>query len=208
MQQRYYDPVIGRFYSNDPEGFSTDNPMMFNRYAYANNNPYKFTDPDGGNPKLLADFALNLAINYVTTGNIGVTSAARDTLEGAFNPIKTLEKANKLGGIIYKRISPTGEEYIGRAKSWARYTARQNEHKSEDGVDYRFSVLDDTGKMGRDLQFAEESHRLVRQSELASEGKTLQNKIPAMNRGKFINHGKGVFRKEGSRIKTKLKDGS
>ncbi|WP_348731341.1 RHS repeat-associated core domain-containing protein [Rheinheimera texasensis] len=50
MQQRYYDPVIGRFYSNDPVGFSAGNPMMFNRYAYANNNPYKFTDPDGRNP--------------------------------------------------------------------------------------------------------------------------------------------------------------
>ncbi len=47
MQQRYYDPVIGRFYSNDPVGFTADNPMMFNRYAYANNNPYRFTDPDG-----------------------------------------------------------------------------------------------------------------------------------------------------------------
>ncbi len=47
MQQRYYDPAIGRFYSNDPVGFSTANLMMFNRYAYANNNPYKFVDPDG-----------------------------------------------------------------------------------------------------------------------------------------------------------------
>lgn len=47
MQQRYYDPVIGRFYSNDPVGFNTDNLMMFNRYAYANNNPYKYVDPDG-----------------------------------------------------------------------------------------------------------------------------------------------------------------
>lgn len=47
MQQRYYDPIIGRFYSNDPVGFKTSNPMMFNRYAYANNNPYKYVDPDG-----------------------------------------------------------------------------------------------------------------------------------------------------------------
>ncbi|WP_348731307.1 RHS repeat-associated core domain-containing protein [Rheinheimera texasensis] len=47
MQARYYDPVIGRFYSNDPAGFKASNPMMFNRYAYANNNPYKYTDPDG-----------------------------------------------------------------------------------------------------------------------------------------------------------------
>lgn len=40
MQARYYDPVIGRFYSNDPQGFT--NVHNFNRYAYANNNPYKY----------------------------------------------------------------------------------------------------------------------------------------------------------------------
>jgi len=50
MQQRYYDPLIGRFYSNDPVGFTASNPMMFNRYAYANNNPYKYIDPDGKLP--------------------------------------------------------------------------------------------------------------------------------------------------------------
>ena len=48
MQARYYDPVIGRFYSNDPQGFR--DVFSFNRYAYANNNPYKYTDPDGEDP--------------------------------------------------------------------------------------------------------------------------------------------------------------
>ena len=47
MKARYYDPQIGRFYSNDPVGFTVSNPMMFNRYAYANNNPYSYVDPDG-----------------------------------------------------------------------------------------------------------------------------------------------------------------
>ena len=47
MQQRHYDPVIGRFMSNDPVGFTASNTMMFNRYAYANNNPYTYIDPDG-----------------------------------------------------------------------------------------------------------------------------------------------------------------
>ena len=47
MKARYYDPMIGRFYSNDPIGFDTSHPMMFNRYAYANNNPYRFSDPTG-----------------------------------------------------------------------------------------------------------------------------------------------------------------
>ena len=45
MQARYYDPVIGRFYSNDPIGYR--DVHSFNRYAYANNNPYRFTDPTG-----------------------------------------------------------------------------------------------------------------------------------------------------------------
>ena len=48
MQARYYDPVIGRFYSNDPVGPNRTNPIMsFNRYIYVNNNPYKYTDPTG-----------------------------------------------------------------------------------------------------------------------------------------------------------------
>ncbi|MCL1145356.1 hypothetical protein L2747_04905 [Shewanella marinintestina] len=45
MQARYYDPLIGRFYSNDPLSFR--DVHSFNRYAYANNNPYKYTDPTG-----------------------------------------------------------------------------------------------------------------------------------------------------------------
>jgi RHS repeat-associated protein len=46
MQARYYDPVIGRFYSNDPIGF-TGEVDTFNRYSYVANNPYKYTDPTG-----------------------------------------------------------------------------------------------------------------------------------------------------------------
>ncbi|MDU0353646.1 RHS repeat-associated core domain-containing protein [Paraglaciecola aquimarina] len=45
MQARYYDPVIGRFYSNDPVGVR--DVHSFNRYAYANNNPYRYIDPFG-----------------------------------------------------------------------------------------------------------------------------------------------------------------
>jgi uncharacterized protein RhaS with RHS repeats len=45
MQARYYDPMIGRFYSNDPIGIR--DVHSFNRYAYAANNPYKYVDPDG-----------------------------------------------------------------------------------------------------------------------------------------------------------------
>ena len=44
MQKRYYDTLSQRFVSPDPIGSSQDS---FNRYWYANNNPYTFIDPDG-----------------------------------------------------------------------------------------------------------------------------------------------------------------
>jgi RHS repeat-associated protein len=47
MQQRYYDPTIGRFLSVDPIAVDTKLAGNFGRYDYANNNPYKFIDPDG-----------------------------------------------------------------------------------------------------------------------------------------------------------------
>jgi murein DD-endopeptidase MepM/ murein hydrolase activator NlpD len=46
MQQRYYDPAIGRFLSVDPVT-ATSAGGNFNRYWYGNDNPYKFVDPDG-----------------------------------------------------------------------------------------------------------------------------------------------------------------
>ena len=46
---RYYDPEIGRFTGIDPVGFQEENPHSFNRFAYGNNNPIKYKDPDGNN---------------------------------------------------------------------------------------------------------------------------------------------------------------
>ena len=47
MQQRYYDPVAGRFLSVDPVTTDAKTGGHFNRYQYGENNPYKFKDPDG-----------------------------------------------------------------------------------------------------------------------------------------------------------------
>lgn len=44
---RHYDPMVGRFMGVDPAGVVPENQFSFNRYAYANNNPYAFVDPDG-----------------------------------------------------------------------------------------------------------------------------------------------------------------
>lgn len=66
---RYYDPLLGRFLSMDPVEFDEGNLHSFNRYAYANNNPYRYVDPSGKIAETVWD-AANLTW--------GVTSFARN----------------------------------------------------------------------------------------------------------------------------------
>ena len=42
MGDRQYDPAVGRFLSIDPVDASTEDMFSVNRYAYANNNPYRY----------------------------------------------------------------------------------------------------------------------------------------------------------------------
>ena len=76
MQQRYYDPQIGRFLSMDPVTADANTGGNFNRYWYANNNPYKFTDPDGREVKFAggspSDFLRNVArgIRYLNANGL------------------------------------------------------------------------------------------------------------------------------------------
>jgi RHS repeat-associated protein len=47
MHARYYSALQGRFLSPDPVLGSPQDPQSWNRYAYAHNNPLRYTDPDG-----------------------------------------------------------------------------------------------------------------------------------------------------------------
>ena len=75
MQARFYDPQVGRFLSTDPRHFDGASPFTFNRYAYANNNPYRYTDPNG--EVAVAGFVLGVGLEItrqVLTGEISNTS--------------------------------------------------------------------------------------------------------------------------------------
>ena len=86
MQARYYDPVIGRFYSNDPIGFRDIH--SFNRYAYANNNPYKYIDPDGRSAKL-ARSAFNV-VRDASRNGWDFKRAGKDEIAGFVDNAMTL----------------------------------------------------------------------------------------------------------------------
>jgi RHS repeat-associated protein len=69
---RWFDPQVARFMGFDPADVDEENPHSFNRYAYGNNNPYKYLDPDG---RAVADiFPANAPI--VTIANTFAALAA------------------------------------------------------------------------------------------------------------------------------------
>ncbi|MFN9738200.1 MAG: RHS repeat domain-containing protein, partial [Pseudomonadota bacterium] len=53
MEARHYDPISMRFLSPDPVYVDFGTGANFNRYAYANNSPYRYVDPDGRLPILV-----------------------------------------------------------------------------------------------------------------------------------------------------------
>ena len=86
MQQRYYDPLAGRFLSVDPVTTDWDSGESFNRYVYAQNNPYRYTDPDGRNPALVFRGAQALVALYravTTTATAGAVAGGAKILAEA-----------------------------------------------------------------------------------------------------------------------------
>ncbi len=125
MQARYYDPVIGRFYSNDPVDalghMQRGNSIThgFNRYAYANNNPYKYTDPDGKFVVLAplvppAIAALGKALGFV--GTAAVAGYAGSEALNAYNESAAPDLPSDL-------VGDQGDSRAGPNKSGNRHTS-------------------------------------------------------------------------------------
>ena len=75
MQQRYYDPVAGRFLSVDPVVTDGNSGSGFNRYAYGNNSPFRYVDPDGRSP-LSCDGLVNCSMLAVSETSNAVDKLA------------------------------------------------------------------------------------------------------------------------------------
>lgn len=102
MQGRWYHQEIGRFLAIDPVRFVENNPISFNRYAYANNNPYTFIDPDGRTPEHM--MITNYSVYQEIRGaELGVDPLTR---EGALHiaDVDQKEAAFELLGIAVAKV--------------------------------------------------------------------------------------------------------
>lgn len=74
---RYYAPGLGRFMGIDPAEVNPEDVHSFNRYAYANNNPYRHVDPDGRTPVDAAFLVYDIgALAFAIFRGEGVREAA------------------------------------------------------------------------------------------------------------------------------------
>lgn len=86
MQQRYYDPVAGRFLSVDPIITDANTGNGFGRYTYVGNSPYGKVDPDGREAlsfEAVLGFGIGVAIGYNrSTSELAVTVNAGAGVSG------------------------------------------------------------------------------------------------------------------------------
>lgn len=84
IRARWYDPVLGRFLSRDPQNPDPSFPDTYNPYNYVNNNPIGASDPSGEFVVQAAFTAAGAAVGVLTTyagdvaGNIAAGKAGAD----------------------------------------------------------------------------------------------------------------------------------
>lgn len=107
MGARYYDPALGRFMGIDPAPVDVSNVHSSNRYAYANNNPYRYVDPTGEIPldtlwdagNVVYDLG-KITVGWTTGNQAWVVSGGKDLLLDA--------------GAMALPYVPAGTQKIGR----------------------------------------------------------------------------------------------
>jgi RHS repeat-associated protein len=119
---RYYDPLIGRFMGIDAAGVKDDNIHSFNRYSFANNNPYRFTDPDGNSPIDVLFLAYDVAkLGVAIYSGVGVGAAVVDvglSVVGVVSPFPGTGQVLKTLRTVDHAVDAarTGERGLAAAK--------------------------------------------------------------------------------------------
>ena len=92
LQSRYYSPKIGRFVCADSQLNVENNLLGCNLFAYCNNNPMQYSDPDGHLPFLLITAAIGALVGAVV-GGVVAAKKGKNIWKGAL-------KGAGIGGLV------------------------------------------------------------------------------------------------------------
>jgi RHS repeat-associated protein len=143
---RYYDPALGRFLSDDPVRFTESNPMSFNRYAYANNNPYKYVDPDG---RAAAFPLLVMAVGTIVATNNAQAPTSTEDMHPNMD-VQTIDTVSIIGGVgALTKIGFTGFTKLAEKSAGEKFFEGATLHprvlsQFEKGDNHAFPELVDT----------------------------------------------------------------
>ena len=140
MGARYYDPILGRFLAIDPDDVDPNNIHSFNRYAYANNNPYRFVDPDGRSPVDVVFLVFDIGkLGIALYTGVGVGTALADvgaSVVGVASPVPFMGQAVKA-----VRAADKGIDAIRTAEKVAEKVAEVVEKVHRNKADDRLATL-------------------------------------------------------------------
>ena len=111
MQQRYYDPEAGRFLSTDPVQADGEGGS-FNRYEYANDNPYRYTDPNG----MAASCSTGTHIGGAACGSLNLSTTIVDNSYrrgGQAHPVH-MSTPQRVAGAIFTMVGGTAANELKR----------------------------------------------------------------------------------------------
>ncbi|MDH5570970.1 MAG: peptidoglycan DD-metalloendopeptidase family protein [Gammaproteobacteria bacterium] len=147
MGARYYDPVIGRFMGMDPVGIDASNPVTMNRYSYANNNPYRYFDPDGRetNPvsgtNYITDAQLRTNASNLNVGKQGFTRTSNNWNKGFHNGVDiAASKGTPLVAPISGKVSTVDEENNPKGGNVIYITDKRGSTKVKIGMAHLGSI--------------------------------------------------------------------
>jgi RHS repeat-associated protein len=116
---RYYSSTLGRFTSIDPMGVKFTrliDPQQLNRYAYARNNPLKYSDPDGCDLKLApglkkgdADRLMKAAIKIYRkeSGRAAIDRLEKSDIIFTIGTGRLPDRVNLMAGVIAENFGAT-----------------------------------------------------------------------------------------------------
>ncbi len=113
MQQRYYDPIAGRFLSVDPVVTDAKTGSFFNRYEYAESNPFKYIDPDGRTADCTGT---RIAGGCAQGGGVAFSLSGSSTHYGDGGASSQASRANG-GGVAGNGLQPNS----GASRTWGSY---------------------------------------------------------------------------------------
>lgn len=132
MGARYMDPMVGRFITPDPlSQFSSieANPMMINRYAYGNNNPLNYTDPDGRYPVDLHQQEGQIIANVLTNGDTSDAALGQflvNFAKGYATAVGTAAAVEAGGAVGGRLLGAAASRVAGSIRNVNKVAGKQN----------------------------------------------------------------------------------